>query len=153
MTVKLRSAYILVVFIMLGVISPAMAQPGGSKREKIEALRATYITQKINLSPQEAQVFWPLYNEMNDKLEAARKTFRQQYNKDTNYDFATDKEAEAYLNAEVTLKQKEFDLFKEYYDKFKKILPVKKVAALRRAEEDFKRELIKSIKANQPPEQ
>jgi hypothetical protein len=124
------------------------AQTPDSKREKIDALRATFIAKKLNLTNDESLKFWPLYNEMNDKLEASRKTFRQQYNANSNYNFTTDKEAEAYLNAELALKQKEFDLYKEYYDKFKKILPVKKVAALRRAEEDFKKEIIKTLKEN-----
>ena len=124
------------------------AQRGETKRDKIDALRVAFITKKINLTPQEAQAFWPLYNEMSDKQTAARKTFRQEYNSRTNYDFLTDKEAETYLNAELNLKQKEYEVYKEYYDKFKKILPIKKVAALRRAEEEFKKEIIKTIKEN-----
>lgn len=148
---KLKFTYIsfLIVWLMFSI--RLSAQPLGSKREKIESLRVTFITQKINLTTQEAQAFWPLYNEMNDKIEAVRKSFRSQYNKNTNYNFATDKEAEAYLNAELTLKQKEFEIYKEYDEKFRKVLPVKKVAALRRAEEDFKKEIIKSIKGQ--PEQ
>lgn len=119
-----------------------------SKKDKIDALRVSFITKKVIFTSQESQAFWPLYNEMNDKLDAGRKTFRLQYNAKTNYDFATDKEAEAYLAAELNLKQKEFEIYKDYYEKFKKILPVKKVAAVRRAEEDFKKELIKIVKEN-----
>lgn len=135
-------------FLLLLLISNGALAQSDSKREKIDALRATFIAKKLNFTTQESQAFWPLYNEMNDKLEAARKTFRLQYNATTNFDFKTDKEAEMYLNAELALKQKEFELYKEYYDKFKKVLPVKKVAALRRAEEDFKKEIIKSLKEN-----
>ena len=119
-----------------------------AKREKIDALRASFINKKVNFTTREADAFWPLYNEMNDKLDAVRRTFKQKYNPQTNFNFDTDKEAEEYLNAELLLKQKEYELFKEYYEKFKKILPVKKVAALRRAEEDFKKEIINSIKNN-----
>jgi hypothetical protein len=146
-----RFIYLLAFTGLLLLTGRMAAQPDdASKHEKIEALRVSFITQKVNFTPQEAQAFWPLYNEMNDKLNAARKTFRQQYNKDTNYNFATDKEAEAYVNAGLILKQKEYEIPKEYYDKYKKILPIKKVAALKRAEEEFKRELIKSIKGNPP---
>jgi len=126
-----------------------IAQPG-TKRDRIEALRVSFISQKVNFTPQEAQSFWPLYNEYNDKLDLNRKTFRQQYGPNIDLSFKTDKEAELYLLAELNLKQKEFELYKEYYDKFRKILPVKKVALLRRAEEDFKKELIKNIKGNSP---
>lgn len=119
-----------------------------AKKDKIDALRAAFISKKVNFTTQETQSFWPLYNEMNDKFDAARKTFRLQYNSKTNYDFATDKEAEAYLAAELSLKQKEFEIYRDYYEKFKKILPVKKVADVRRAEDDFKKEIIKTIKEN-----
>ena len=119
-----------------------------AKRDKIDALRTAFINNRVNFTSKEAQAFWPLYKEMNDKLDAVRKTFRLKYNSSTNYNFQTDKEADEYLNAELTLKQKEYELYKDYYDKFKKILPVKQVAAVRRAEEDFKKEIIKSIKDN-----
>ncbi len=119
-----------------------------TKKDKIDALRVAFISKKVNFSTQENQAFWPLYNEMNDKLEVLRKNFRLLYNSKTNYDFATDKEAEVYLAAELNLKQKEFEIYKDYYEKFKKILPVKKVAAVRRAEDDFKKEIIKTIKEN-----
>ncbi len=139
--------YIFSILLLIFSINSATAQ-GGAKKEKIDALRANFISTKVNFTTQEMQLFWPLYNEMNDKLDANRKTFRMQYNNNTNYNFTTDKEAEAYLNAELNLKQKEFEIYKEYYEKFKKILPVKKVAAVRRAEENFKKEIIKTIKEN-----
>src|SRR4051812_38611535 len=132
--------------ILLLFANVSLAQTDDSKREKIDALRAAFINKKVNFTPLESQQFWPLYNEMNDKLDAARKAFTLQYNAKTNYDFATDKEAEAYLNAELNRKQKEYEITREYYEKFKKIMPVKKVAAVKRAEEDWKQELIKIIK-------
>lgn len=125
----------------------AMAQPG-NKRDKIDALRVTFITSKVALTNQESQLFWPLYNEYNDKADNLKKSFRQQFIRDVDYSTVSDKEAEAYLVAELTLKQKEYELSKEYYEKFKKVLPIKKIALIRRAEEDFKKELIKNIKGS-----
>lgn len=113
---------------------------GGNKREKIEALRVAFITQKLNLTTDESQKFWPVYNEYQDKLKASRKEFRNQ-----STTFANDKEAQEYLDAEFLLKQREFSLYKEYYEKIKKTIPIKKVAELRQAEEDFKKELLKQL--------
>lgn len=126
-----------------------MAQPG-TKRDKIEALRVSFISSKVTLTNQEAQLFWPLYNDYNDKLDNLKKSFRQQFVKDVDFNALNDKEAEAYLIAELLVKQKEYELSKEYYEKFKKVLPVKKIALIRRAEEDFRKELIKNIKGNSP---
>lgn len=144
---KLNFKHIISTIVLMLFINIAFAQTD-SKKDKIDALRVSFITKKVTFTNQESQAFWPLYNEMNDKLDAARKTFKLLYNAKTNYDFATDKEAEAYLAAEVNLKQKEFEIYRDYYDKFKKILPVKKVAAVKRAEEDFKKELIKIVQQN-----
>ena len=140
----------LIYLLVFWLIAVTAVSQNESKRDKIEALRVSFISQKVNFTTQEAQVFWPLYNEYQDKIVATRKAFRQQYNKNTNYNFATDKEAETYLNAELTLKQKEIDYYKEYQEKFKKIIPVKKIALLLKAEEEFKKELIKNIKGNSP---
>ena len=125
----------------------AAAQPG-TKRDKIDALRVSFISSKVNFTTQESQLFWPLYNEYNDKADALKKAFLQQFIRNIDYNTASDKEAEAYLLAELTLKQKEYELSKEYYEKFKKVLPIKKIALIRRAEEDFKKELIKNIKGD-----
>jgi hypothetical protein len=135
------SLFVLFAFVVI-------AQPAASKRDKIDALRVSFINQKVNFTTQETQLFWPLYDEYNDKLENARKSFRQQYIKNTDFTAFTDKEAEAYINAELALKQREYELYKEYFEKFKKVLPIKKVALIRRAEEEFKKELIKNIKGN-----
>lgn len=61
-----------------------------------------------------------MYDEYNDKLENARKTFRQQFIKNVDFNNLTEKESEAYINAELALKQKEYELYKEYFEKFKK---------------------------------
>ena len=143
---KFKLIYLLICWLMASI---AVGQIE-SKRDKIEALRVSFISQKVNFTTQEAQAFWPLYNEYQDKIILARKSFRQQYNKNTDYNFTTDREAEAYLNAEITLKQKEFEYYKDYLEKFKKIIPVKKIALLLKAEEEFKKELIKNIKGNSP---
>jgi hypothetical protein len=146
MITKIKHNIIILLFTFC--INIVMVAQNGSKKDKIEALRATYINNKANFTEQEATAFWPLYNEMNDMLHAARKSYKQKYNNATNYNFATDKEAEAYLSAELNLKQKEYEIYRDYYEKFKKVIPVKKVAAVRRAEDDFKKEIIKTIKEN-----
>jgi len=145
---RYKYKHIFFTWVFMLFISCIIAQTSDSKKDKIDALRVAFISKKVNLTEQEARAFWPLYNEMNDKYESVRKTFRLRYNANTNFNFVTDKDAEDYLNAELNLRQKEFEIYKEYYDKFRKVLSVKKVATLRRAEEDFKKEIIKSIKEN-----
>ncbi len=146
MLLQMKSSFKYILVFVIAVFATKLSYAQGGKQDKIEALKVSFITEKINLTPNEAQGFWPLYNEYNDKIKFARKNFRQQYGTVT--DFKTDKEADDYLGAELKLRQTEVDLQKEYFDKFKKILGSKKTGLLRKAEEEFKKEIIKTIKGN-----
>lgn len=137
------------IFILLWIAFNSESQTN-AKRDKIDQLRVAFINSKVDLSNQETQQFWPLYNELNDKLDNLKKTYRINFIKNFNAEIISDKEAEALLTAEFILKQKELDLNKEYYEKYKKILPIKKIALIKMAENDFKKELIKTIKSSSP---
>lgn len=129
----------------------AQAQPGqgerrGDRKEKVEAMKIAYITNQLELTPTEAQQFWPIYNEYENKIQAIRQS-RRKDKKDgpDNLDQMSDKEVEALVDGEVNIRQKEIEVMKEYNSKFKGVLPIRKVAKLYRAQEDFKRELLKKI--------
>lgn len=125
--------------------SSAHAQPA-DKKEKIEALKVSFITRRLNLNTREAQAFWPVYNEYLDKLESAR-SMRSADLKNNRIDPETlaEKECETLLNNELASREKEIQITREYYEKFKSSLSVKKVLLLYKAEDDFKRELLKQI--------
>jgi hypothetical protein len=114
----------------------------GEKEDKVNAIRVAVITSELKLTTEEAQKFWPVYNEYLDKQKAARREFKTHQGA-----FANDKEAQEYLEAELLLKQRELSLYKEYYDKFKKVLPLQKVAQLRQAEDEFKKVLLKKLQS------
>ena len=119
----------------------------GARKEKVEAMKVAFLTQKMDLSSKEAQVFWPIYNEFEQKLEQIRKSRKKEAQLASEaIDKLSDKEAESLINGEFTQRQNELDLQKEYHEKFKKILPLKKLAKLYVAEQEFKRELLKKIK-------
>lgn len=117
------------------------------KKEDIDAMKIAYITKELSLTPEEAQLFWPVYNQYNDKLQDLRKK-RMDNSKETkeNVDKMTDKEVEQSIDNDLISRQKELDLRKEYAAKFKAVLPVKKVAKLYQAEEQFKRVLLNKLK-------
>ena len=62
-----------------------------------------------------------------------------------NFDEMSDSEVEKTIDNELMYRQGELDVLKKYNPQFKKVLPVKKVAKLYKAEEDFKRKLIDMI--------
>lgn len=112
-------------------------------KDKVEALRVAFIGKKLELTTNEAEKFWPVYNEFHDKVKALRKTVRQNFKKGV--DNMTDKELEDLYQLEIKAKQAEAELHKTYSDKIKAIIGTKKTLKLRVAEEEFKKEIIKTI--------
>jgi hypothetical protein len=128
--------------------SPKQDQPRPVK-ERVEALKVGFLTERLNLSPEEAKTFWPVYNQYQDELENLRKSRRDNLvNAKMNFDEMGDKDLEKAVDAELAFRQNELDLQKKYHVRFKQVLPMKKVAKLYKAEEDFKRQLLEKIKEN-----
>ena len=46
-------------------------------RDEIQSQKIAFFTQELDLTPQEAQAFWPVYNENWKKSEAARRTINK----------------------------------------------------------------------------
>lgn len=124
------------------------------KRENFEAMKIAFITQKLDLTPEEAQQFWPVYNQYSAKLQEIRKK-RKQENRDAkqNFDDMSDKDVEQAVDNEIIYRQKELDIQKEYHAKFKSVLPIKKVAKLYNSEEQFKRLLLDKLKDKPAPKE
>ena len=117
------------------------------RKEDIEAMKVAFITKKLDLTPEEAQQFWPVYNQYNDKLNELRKKRREDHKQTKqNFDTMSDKEVEQVVDNEMAMRQKELDIQKEYHAKFKAVLPIKKVARLYTTEEQFKRVLLDKLK-------
>lgn len=113
------------------------------KKEKIEAMRIGFLTNHINLTSEEAKVFWPVYNEYNEELEKIKNDRRTGLGK---IDNLSDKEVEAIVDDEIIFDQKMVDIKKKYHAKFKAVLPIKKVGKFYQAENLFKKELLKQIR-------
>jgi hypothetical protein len=118
-----------------------MPPPNDKIAAKIEAQKVAFITRILDLTPEEAQKFWPLYNEYNAKERELRPNFKKQRPKDI-----SEEEANELIDNFFDNEQKRLNLTKNYYEKFKMILPAKKVVKLHFAERRFKEELLKRIK-------
>lgn len=146
----MKKLLILSAVVLLNSVQIVKAQSAAlepSKRERLEALKVAYLTEKLNLTPEEAQQFWPLYNELDNKLQEIRKKQRGNRSESKqNFDSMSDADVSKAIDQELALEQKELDLKKEYNEKFKKILPIKKVAKLYAAEHGFRKELLHRAK-------
>jgi len=119
----------------------------GPIREKIKAQRAAFITDRLNLSAEEATKFWPVYNQFSKELEEVKKQ-QNELRKSTNDKLAvmSDKEIDKALEDELSAQQKSIDLQRKYIVELKKTIPSRKVAMLYKAERDFKITLLKRMR-------
>ena len=145
----------LVLFFMMIVSgSISFAQPeddiSDDKREQIKARKIAFISTELSLTPAEAEKFWPVYNEYEDKLKVFRESKRKllQELKPIN-DLSADA---AYEKMEQLLKleEQESTLRTEYLGKFATVLDKKKAARVFIAEEKFKKELIRIMNPGGP---
>jgi hypothetical protein len=118
------------------------------KKEKVEAMKVAYLTDKLSLTSADAEKFWPVYNEFQDKKDALQKTYRQKVRivKDQMAANLTDAQADDVISANLQQDQDLLDLKKEYVPKFKKLIGSKKVVLLFTSEKDFNKLLLEKLK-------
>ena len=100
--------------------------------------RIAFLSEHMNLSSEEAEKFWPLLNDMESELKVLKQEIKK-HKADKKVHEMSDKEVEQLLDASFTHKQKELDIKSEYHEKFKSILPIKKIAKFYHLEQRFKR--------------
>ncbi|MBR9920073.1 MAG: hypothetical protein GYB31_04480 [Bacteroidetes bacterium] len=132
---------ILVAGLLVCLNVAAIAQPEDGD-ERVRAMHVAFITDRLRLSPEESQAFWPVYNEYREK----EKTIRESYRPDANLANLSEQEADALINDQFEKDQELLDLRKAYYKRLLTHVPAKKLAVLQKAEREFKEKLIEEIR-------
>lgn len=142
---------ILLVLTLLFIVPAAFGQDDGErKQEKIEQLKIAFITRELALTSDEAEKFWPLYNEMADALKAEKKIQRK-IGKEIRAGQGQLSEAD-YKKKSLTILDsqiKEAQLKKEYHIKIASIIGYKKATKLLSLEQRFKRELLNRVNSGE----
>lgn len=115
-------------------------------KEKIKAQKIAFITEKLRLTPEEAQTFWPVYNQHEMEREEEIKAFRKKYNYiPEEIPELTDQEAEEFIDAQLEHEQKLLGLRKKYHLQLKEVLSPQKIVILYGVENEFRAELLKKL--------
>jgi diphthamide synthase subunit DPH2 len=107
--------YLLIVLIIGGLSGSSFAQDGG----RLEALKIAYITKKLNLSTEEAQKFWPIYNKYTEELRAVKMDQKSK------------------KLSEIDTEDKILQIRKKYNTEFSNALSAEKINNFFRSERDF----------------
>ncbi len=108
---------------------------------QIQAMRKEFFERELQLSPQESQAFWPLFDEYRLKQRDLKGKVRD----GRKLELMSDAEAERFLEENFDLEEKQLALKREYFGKLKEVMNVRKIAMINRTERKFKKSLLHKL--------
>ena len=123
-------------------------------KEKLQSEKIAFLTMEMDITPQEAQAFWPVYNQIEKEKDAALQEVIKTHKAlaaavEGNNASQTATCLENYLKAQDKFREIE----SKAGDEYRKTLPVEKVAKLYIAEEKFRRQHIRKLHENRQDQQ
>jgi len=150
---KIILTSILSIFSLTLLLAQERREPSPEMFERIKAEKISFFTSNLDLTPAEAQAFWPVYNEFEKKrFEIQRQIHRFERMSDEEYAKLTEPEIEKMTNNYIESFENEANLRKEYHLQFQKILPKKKVLLMYRTENEFRSHLIREYRKDHKTE-
>jgi len=115
--------------------------------EKIKVSKIAFITEHVDLTPQEAEQFWPLYNEKEKRKEEITHSLMDRYKepKEEKPEI-TDEEALEIMGQRLSLEGKLLAIKLEYHQKYLDIMAPTKVFKLYEAEDLFRKHLMERFR-------
>ena len=113
-------------------------------RERVRAEKVAFLTEEIDLTESEAQVFWPIYNEIQKSQREGFEAVKNAYDAMVKgvEEKKGSKEMEKLVKAYIDAKEKNEGIETKYLNKLMKALPAEKVARYYVAEEKFRHQQI-----------
>lgn len=142
---------ILILSVMFGFAAAAFAQPGDKEHEdrweKFRSEKVAFLTNYLELTPAEAQKFWPVYNQLEKERWEAQKTRKELEEKVQEAgESMTDNQIKQLTREFAGSLKKEANMAADYNEKFLDILPSGKVLKLYKAENEFRMHMIKKFR-------
>jgi Spy/CpxP family protein refolding chaperone len=147
---------LLLLLLLSGSFLSLQAQDNSQKSrherfQQIQNYKISFLTSKLELSPEQAQKFWPLYNQYDAER---KKMFHQtRITRDAKLSALSDQELREKLNTRLAMQQNMVELDKAYMDRFLKVITPRQLAVLYRSEDEFPRILLEKLNAEKKPTQ
>lgn len=129
------------------------AQPNNGNHEdwkkKMMSEKVAFFTVELDLTPAEAQKFWPVYNQIDkERDEANAAVFMAYFELEKAIkEKKSEKEISTLLNTYIDAVEKQGSINSKADERYRKVLPVAKVAKLYVSEEEFRRQYIRRLSA------
>ncbi len=112
--------------------------------EKIESARIALISERLGLTPEQAEKFWPLYREYLQERETLQRDFIQSRNRLSENALSEDESRKLYEKG-LEIKERQIDLDRRYSERLNRVITTRQLMELRRAENDFRRMLLERL--------
>ena len=120
--------------------SPEMGQ-------RMKAEKVSFLSSWLNLTPEEAQAFWPVYNEFDrKKSELEAKRMDLEYRSNEKMESLSEAELKKMNEGYIAAFAEESHLMQEYNKQFLKVLPLKKVMKLYESERKFRLHMLQEFR-------
>lgn len=119
----------------------------GEKMERIKALRIAYISERLNLTPEEAQRFWPVFNAFDDKnmeLHKQKKALMDRLRPE-NASSLSEKESAQLMMQDEEIENDIQNNRRQLVKNLQGVIPNQKIIMLRQLEIEFKQKLLDKI--------
>lgn len=144
---------LITIIVLLSFSISSFAQRGGKMQERIKAQKIAFITNQLNLSANEAQKFWPIYNTFENKMEDIRKNDLKDVRLAMRKGDLTDSEAQTILDKFMAAEDKLHNAKRQLVTDLNKAIPPQKIIALKKAEEDFRKKLLEIMQQRKKRQQ
>ena len=138
---------LITLYISISLQAQDKKKPGFTK-EEFRARQEAYLTQKAEITQEEATKLFPIYFQLQDRKKTVNDKAWEQARKGKNPK-TTDAEYEQIIEGIVKARIEADKLDLEYLQRFKKILSPKKIYKLQRAEIKFHRDILKIMHQSQ----
>ncbi|MDJ0366970.1 hypothetical protein QMK33_17605 [Hymenobacter sp. H14-R3] len=136
--------------LLLGARQPAHAQgrgrpaaPGG-RITQLDNAKIAFITSRLTLSQDQAQRFWPMYNDFVGKRRELNRSARL-LRRDANNPGLSEAQLRDNFTQDFTIRQQQLNLEKDYFERAQKVLTLRQLAQLYQAERDFTKEVLRRV--------
>jgi hypothetical protein len=141
----------LLVFMLAGLAEGSVMPPDSARKARIEALkkkRRDLYTQKLSLTPAQADKFFPIWDDYELQLREAKKTFKRKWEGKDTENGLTEEEANQYLKDALKLRETEMNLFRAATEKLIPVITAKKTLKLKRVQREVQKELVTEVRKN-----
>lgn len=141
-----------VITVMLSANAQAQPKQQCNWHNRMMSEKIAFITMELELTPEEAQVFWPIYNQVTKEKQEYQKKVKgayQQLMEASADENTSEKDIDRLLDRYLEAKKALQTSTSHDAAKYRKVLSGKKVAKLYIAEEKFRRQHIRNFKGGQ----